>query len=183
MPTRLEIVNRSLTEIAKGNPLLNLTDTIAGRNADTLYDGAVLMLLRQQDWEFSRADVALAVTGNTPPAEFAFEYGYPSDCQRVRQVRPATWDPFDPQPVTWDVGTTLVTAVQTTVIWTNQADARLVYTTSAVTENDWDSVFAEQMVRYLGSQLALPVAGRPDFSREMLKIAGGIGNAGMDRDS
>ena len=47
----------------------------------------------------------------------------------------------------------------------------------------WDSMFTEQMVRYLGSQLAIPVAGRPDFSEKMLDWSGKIGGAAMDRDS
>jgi hypothetical protein len=38
-------------------------------------------------------------------------------------------------------------------------------------------------VRYLGSQLVIPVAGRPDFSEKMLDWAGKVSGSDMDRDS
>jgi hypothetical protein len=69
------------------------------------------------------------------------------------------------------------------VLWTTEVNAQLVYTTDNVTEDDWDSMFTEQMVRYLGSMLVMPVGGRPDFAREFLNQAGGVGIAGKDRDS
>lgn len=187
--TSLLVANRALVEIARGNPLAsgtvatNFDGTASGIYAATLYTGFVQQLLRTQDFEFSRKDVALALSGNTAPLGSTYEYLYPADCLRLRQVHPATWDETDPQPVNWDVGTALVSAVQTTVIWTDQATAWGCYTTLNVTEADWDPTFTEQMVRYLGSALAMPVAGRPDVSREFLKIAGGVGQTNLDRDS
>jgi hypothetical protein len=187
--TSLQVANRAITEIARGKPLAsgtvatNFDGTPDGIYAATLYVGAVQLLLRQQDWEFSKRDVALALSGNAAPQPWTYEYIYPVDCLRVRQVRPSAWVQNDPQPVRWEVGDAVVSGNPATVIWTNQITAYLVYTTNQVTEGQWDDVFTEQMVRYLGSQLALPIAGRPDFSREMLDIAGKIGMAGEARDS
>lgn len=272
--TPLQVCNRALTEIAQGETLTggtvstNFDGTPEGIYCATLYTGAVLTLLRQQDFEFCRrSGIELFSTSNRPPPPWAVEYGYPDDCIRVRQVVPFNLDPFDPQPVRWEVGdvsfsgvilttfiafnganyvagdtgfiegtagtpasyivntvgvggsvltltvnnpgsgyptgnattlsgggqpgigTGLVIDITATtfstehVIWTNQEFATLTYSTSLINENDWDSVFAEQMVRYLGSMLAMPVAGRPDFSKEMLDIAGKIGFAGVDKDS
>lgn len=180
MTTSLDLVNRALTEIAGRQPLAVLnTSTAAGRAALQLYDPAVEMLLRQQDWEFSRASVALSTQAGTPPLQWDFQYTYPTDCLRVRQVVPATWDDFDPHQVVWDVGT--VSSVR--VIWTNEDSASLIYTTNAITPNEMDAVFQEQLVRYLGSMFAMPIGGRPDFSREMLQQAGGLSQAGRDRDA
>jgi len=177
--TQLQVVNRALTEISRGNPVVNLTSTADGIYAATLYQGAVELLLRDQDSEFSRKVATLNLSGGTAPLGWTYEYTYPADCVRIRQVLPGTVDANDPQATRWDEGT--VGGVR--MIWTDALSAKLVYTTNAVTESEWDSMFAERMVRYLGSQLALPVAGRPDFSKEMLQIAGRIGSAAEGKDS
>lgn len=270
--TALAVINRALTEIAARQPITGTFPTFdnsaAGVAAGQLYQPAVETLLRQQDWEFARGVEPLIIVAGTPPLGWAYQYAYPPDCLRVRQIVPAVFDPNDPQPVTWDVGATtdqqglisssilvfsghgyaigdtgvilgtigfpatyqvltvggggavltyLITAAGTgysigfgntqtggaqpgvgigfviditatafssqRVIWTNEVSAKIVLTTNSVTEAQWDSVFTEQMVRFLGSMLAMPVGGRPDFSRELLGQAGGLGEAGRDRDS
>lgn len=183
--TQLKVANRALVEIAQGNPLTggdvstNFDGSQNGIYAAELYNGAVRMLLRQQDWEFSRTVVVLSASGRGPAPGWSYSYTYPTVCERLRQVLPASPDPFDPQPVRWEVGND----GSGQVIWTNVASAEATITTNAVTEAVWDDIFTEQMVRYLGSLLSMPVAGRPDFSKEMLDVAGKIGGAGMDRDS
>ena len=187
--TQLSLVNRALAEIARGNPLAsgsvstNFDGSANGIAAATLYVGAVETLLRQEDWEFSRKVAALTLSGNAAPLGWAYEFLYPTDCMKIRQVVPATWPLNDPQSTRWDVGTSVVSAVQTTVIWTNAANAVLTYSSSAVVEAGWDSMFAETFVRFLGSMLAMPVAGRPDFSKELLGTAGRLGAAGENKDS
>ena len=182
MTTELDLVNRSLVEISSRQPINSLTTTIQGVYAGTIYQAAVNMLLRQEDWEFSRTVRALSVVAGTPPLNWAYQYAYPTDCQKVRQVVPLTWDQNDPQPVRWDVGNLLNNPTQK-VIWTDTISARLVYSSSNVTPDQMDSMFQKMLVRYMGSILALPVGGRPDFAQKMLEQAGGIGVAGRDRDS
>ena len=182
MTAEIDLVNRALVEIASRQPITSLTSTIQGVYASTIYTGAVNLLLRQEDWEFSRTEVALNAVAGTPALGWSYQYGYPGDCQKVRQVVPATWDPTDPQPVRWDVGNLLGSPTQK-VIWTGIPVASLVYSSNNVTPDQMDSGFQEQLVRYLGSILAMPVGGRPDFSQKMLEQAGGIGATMKDRDS
>lgn len=183
--TPLKVVNRALVEIAQGVPLAsgnpgsNFDGSPNGVYAAQLYAGAVQMLLRQQDYEFSRGFVNLVASGNPPAPGWAYSYTYPAAATRIRQILPAGADPNDPQPVRWNVGDDGTTVV----IWTNVPGALACITTAVVDEADWDSMFTEQMVRYLGSQLAIPVAGRPDFSEKMLDWSGKIGGSNMDRDS
>lgn len=183
MTAEIDIINRSLTEIAARQPITGAPPTYdnspAALAAVQLYQPAVETLLRQQDFEFARVVAALTVAAGAPPLGWTYQYAYPEPCLRVRQIVPFVFDPNDPYPVTWDVGF----AAGERVIWTNEVSAQIVFTTNAITEDDWDSLFTEQMVRYLGSMLAMPVGGRPDFSREMLGQAGGLGEAGRDRDS
>lgn len=182
MADQLSIINRALTEIAARQPITTLTGA-EGVAAAQLYQPAVEFLLRQQAPEFARATITLSVGAGTAPIGWAQQYLYPVDCMEVRQIVPVTYDVFDPQPIRWDVGTATIAAVQTRVIWTNVATARMVYTTNAVTESEWDAMFQEQVVRYLGSMLIMPIGGRLDMSREFLGQAGGIGGASVGKDS
>lgn len=181
--TQLSVINRALTEISRGNPVTASMDEADYVYATTLYSGAVQTLLRTQDWEFARTEGALTAATGTPPLAYPYHYLYPNDCLRIRQILPDTWDPNDPQATRWDVGTAILSGIPTRLIATTVSPARIIYTTVNVVEAEWDSVFTESLVRYLGSQLALPVAGRPDFSREQLGVAGRLAGAGMDRDS
>jgi hypothetical protein len=185
--TPLKVVNRALVEIAQGVPLAsgtpgtNFDGSPNGIYAAALYQGAVEMLLRQQDYEFSRTYVPLVNATVLTPPYWQNAYVYPAQALRIRQVLPPTLPGIDdPIPVRWDVGWDGTQQV----IWSNLAftDGAII-TTRNVNETQWDSMFTEQMVRYLGSQLAIPVAGRPDFSEKMLDWSGKIGGADMDRDS
>jgi hypothetical protein len=182
MTTEVDLVNRALVEIASRQPIADLTASIQGVYAATIYQAAVNMLLRQEDWEFCRTEAGLGVVAGTPALGWAFQYLYPTDCQKVRQVVPATWDVNDPHPVRWDVGN-LPGSPTTKVIWTSEASAKLVYSSNAVTPDQMDAGFQEQLVRYMGSVLVMPIGGRPDFAQKLLEQAGGIGQAMKDRDS
>lgn len=183
MATKLSLINRALTEIAARQPI---TDYLSaeGVTADQLYQPAIETLLRESDPEFARTSTILAPVVTNVFLNYTYAYAYPADCVRVRQIVPEVIDDNDPYAVVWDVGTANISAVQTRVIYTNEGpNARMTYTTNLVTESEFDSLFQERLVRYLGSMLAMPVGGRPDFSRTMLEQAGGLGAAGRDRDS
>jgi hypothetical protein len=183
MATELDLVNRSLVEIASRQPITSLSDNVQGVYASTIYQAALNMLLRQEDFEFCRTEVVLTPVAGTPALNWTYQYAYPSDCQRVRQVVPETWDQYDPQPVRWDVGNFVNGDVTQTVIWTGTASASLVYSSNNVTVDQMDAGFQEQLVRYMGSILSMSNAGRPDFAQKLLEQAGGIGQAMKDRDS
>jgi hypothetical protein len=186
--TAADIVNRALQEIAAQATVTGTNPTFdgsaAGNAAGILYDGVVQTILRSQDWEFARREaVTLATDGNVAPPPWAAEYVYPADCMRLLQVMPATLVPNDPQPVVWSVAEVTVSGQPAKAILTNQANARATYMSSAPTENQWDSIFTEAVVRMLASELAMALGGRPDFSEKMLQISGGLVQSGGGRDS
>jgi hypothetical protein len=183
--TSLDVVNRALTEIAQGVPLASGTvgtdfdGSPNGIYAAALYQGAVQMLLRQQDYEFARDVVPLVTGGTSGLPGSPFSYVYPTNAVRIRTLLPNNLNILDPQPVRWSVY--FSNGVE--CVCSNQLSYAAVITTNDVTEGDWDDSFTEAMVRYLGSQLAIPVAGRPDFSEKMLDWAGKVSGSDMDRDS
>jgi hypothetical protein len=171
--TDVQVVNSALEMIAAQTQIAALNDGSPAANAATvIYAPTVQLMLRELDPDFARYTAALSSAGAvTPVTPWQYEYTYPSDCLRVRQVRPASggYDVNDPQPVRWNVAFDVISAVKTKVILTNQASALGVYTSSGVTEAQWDSAFTDAVVRRLANPLAMALSGRPDFAEKLLE--------------
>lgn len=186
--TSTAIANRAVAEIAGQAQVAGLWPNFTGAGnvsgyCNILYQGVVNMVARQQDYECFRAFASLVPTGNPAPAPFSYEYVYPPDCLKIRQIVPSTYDKNDPQPIQWSVLAGSGERVIATDVPPNEA--QLVYTTSYpnVTEAEWDSLFQEAVVRVLASELSMAIAGRPDFSRVMLEQGGQLIGAGAGKDS
>jgi hypothetical protein len=185
--TSTTIVNEALAMIDSQAVIISLTDgTVEANAASQVYTPTLQLLLREMDPDFARAIGALAPVTQAPtPGELAsplppwqYEYVYPADCLRVRQVAPppsglgALSDPYDPQPILWEVGVDLNgggSDVPVKVILTNQQNALIAYTTSDISEAVFDAAFVEVFARRLSNPLAMAIAGRPDFARELLE--------------
>lgn len=130
------------------------------------------LLLRELDPDFARTTATLMLSGAlTPVPPWSYEYLYPSDCLRVRQVRPPSggYNVNDPQPIRSQVAFDTIASTATKVILTNEPNALLVYTTSDVTEAQFDTVFAEAVARRLSNPLAMSLAGRPDLANNLIE--------------
>lgn len=166
------VVNTALEQIATQEQITSLTDgTAAAIAASVVYAPTVQLMLRELDPDFARFTAALALSGAATPVQpWAFEYVYPANCVRLRQVAPlvGSYDPFDPQPVRANVAFDNIAGTPTKIILTNQVNAVAIYTTSAVTEAQWDAVFADAVARRLANPLAMALSGRPDFAEKIL---------------
>jgi hypothetical protein len=171
--TQVGAVNAALEQIASQTEITSLADgSPAAIAASVVYAPTVQLLMRELDPDFARYTAALTLSGAaTPVAPWAFEYLYPADCVRLRQVRPATADyvAFDPQPIRAQVAFDVIASVNTKVILTNQPNASAVYTSSTVAEAQWDSVFFDAFVRRLANPLGMALSGRPDFAEKILE--------------
>lgn len=171
------VVNAALEQIASQTTIASLTDGSDAANAAlVVYAPTVQLMLRELDPDFARYTAPLVLSGApTPVPPWAYEYLWPADMVRLRQVQPPSSgsgslaDPNDPQPVRANVAFDLIGGVNTKVILSNQQNALAVYTTSLVTESAWDSVFTDAVIRRLANPLALALSGRPDFAREVLE--------------
>ena len=178
--TSTTVTNEALQLVATQVQVASLTDgTPAAIAASAVYQPTVEFLLRAMDPDFARFTAPLTLSAAPSPVPpWAYEYLYPADMLRLRQVRPpgsgagSLVDINDPQPVRANVAYDVIATVPTKVILTNQVNALAVYTSSAVTEAFWDSLFMDSVVRRLGNYLAMALSGRPDFARELLEEAG-----------
>lgn len=174
MPTNsVQVVNAALEQIASQDFITSLADgSPAAIAASVIYTPTVQLMLRELDPDFARYTAALTLSAApTPTPPWAYEYTYPGACVRLRQIRPASgaYDVNDPQPIRANVAFDVIATVATKVILTNQVNALAVYTTSAVTEAQWDSAFTDTVVRRLANPLAMALSGRPDFAKTILE--------------
>jgi hypothetical protein len=181
MATPQSIVNYALEMIASQAQITALNDgTVEGDAAGVIYQPTLQLLMREMDPDFARTTAALTAAATTSPLPpFAYEYVYPADCLRARQVAPppagttgALADPFDPLPIPSEVAYDPNgggASMPAKVILTNQQNAWLSYTTSNANEADMDAAFIEAFARRLGSPLAMAIAGRPDFANAILE--------------
>lgn len=167
------VVNYALELIASQVSIVALSDqTPQAEAANVIYQPIVQLLLRELDPDFARRTATLALSAAvTPIPPWAFEYLFPTDGVRLRQVRPpvGTYDINNPQPVRANVAFDVIGITPTKVILTNQVNALAVYTSSSASEAVWDTVFAEAVARRLANPLAMALSGRPDFAREILE--------------
>lgn len=186
--TVAEVVNTALQYIASQATITALTDGTPQANAAAvIYAPVVQLMLRELDPDFARFTAPLVLSAAvTPVPPWAYEYLYPADCVRLRQVRPPRngYDPNNPWPVRSNVAFDLIAGANTKVVLTNQINALAAYTSSAVTEAQWDAVFADSVSRRLANPLAMALSGRPDFAKEILETAARVaGTAEMVDES
>lgn len=160
----------------------NFDGTPTGIVAGAAYGGVVQTVGKQFGWDFARQQATLAASGGAPPWWYDFEYLYPTNGIEIRQVVSATApaDPNDPRPIRWTVGTTIIAGVNKKVIWTNLANA-LGVISGQPSEGTWDSLFTEEVIRLLASELAMGAAGRPETSQIEYERSGQIATVGRAR--
>lgn len=187
MTAAVDIVNQAVWLIGDDVPPVtgtypNFDTSKAGQAAKILYGLTVRAVARQFGWDFARNVVDLTLTANTPPLGFAYEYTYPGNGVEVWQLMPPQplADPNNPVPVDWVVGNTLVENVQTKVIWSNQKNAVAAFN-NVPTENTWDSIFQQAVVRLLASAMAMAMKGKPDVAAAMLESGSAFESLGETR--
>ena len=190
MPTTSNtIANRAINLIGNNQTAItgeypNFDGSAAGLASNTLYAGVVQTVGRTFGFDFSRNIATLALSGNpTTPVGWVYEYLYPTNGIQVRQIMPSVQtDLNDPLPSNWSEGNILVSGLVKKVIWTNIQNA-LAVITNQPQEDLWDSLFAEEVVRLLASELAMAVSGKPDVAKDNLESSAAFGKVAVTRDS
>jgi hypothetical protein len=184
--TSTQVVNRAIFIMGDNQQPVtgvapNFDSSTAGVAAAQLYAGAVATVARQFEWDFTRQTLALVLSGNPAPFPWAFEYLYPAQCVEIWQVAPsALADANNPMPVNWNVAYNTVGGNPTKVVQTNQANALAIFNANPP-EAVWDSIFTEAVVRLLASEMAMAIAGKPDFAAAALESGAAFESIGEAR--
>jgi hypothetical protein len=131
----------------------------ASRVALELYGQARDELLQEGDWPFCFREVALvAVPDQTPPTPWAYEYGYPTDCLRMRYIRPGPLtggtENYDPQPVLFRPWNDNRPSPAVEAILTDTPDAVLIYNARVTDPGTWQPEFTKALVASLALKFA-----------------------------
>lgn len=183
--TSTDIVNQAIQLIGGNQPLVTgaaptFDSSASGVAAAKLYGPAVATVARQWQWDMARARILLVAAGGTAPVPWLFEYLYPTNGIEVWQLMPSTVDANNPLPINWEVGnSTLVSGVKK-VIRCDLSGAIAIYNNNP-TEDVWDPLFREAVVRLLANEFAMAIAGRPDTAAANLEAGAAFVQLGTTR--
>lgn len=106
------------------------------------------LILESHDWPFARKRTALALSG-TAPTGWLYSYAIPADCVRSRSIADSlTVRPAD---------RLIPFVIEGTLIYTNQVDAILVYTTRITDAQRFAPSFADALSYLLSAEIAVPL--------------------------
>lgn len=163
MTTQFDLANRALALVGTRSQITDFSSTPEGLYCGLLYSEFRDYLLREGDYDFALSPVP-AVPFGLPSPGWAFVYQYPVACVRIRQLVPLNPNPFDPQPIQWNISSN--TSVLTTV-----AIATMNITTNAALETVWDASFTDAFVRFLASGLAFALENRIEAHKVAIQEA------------
>lgn len=201
--SEIDICNQALAAIGTRSTISSIQPSDGSNEANActlLYYPTRNALLRAAHWDFARAQLSLTQlksaydTPNTCPVPFAYEYAYPSDCQKMRFLLPYlnTGTGINPpltsapqfsapgclwwnNPIRFFVATDKdITNNDQTVILTNQPNAIGVYTKLITNTDLWDSQFQEAMVAALAARLVPALALNLSLMKGQIEIAKAI---------
>lgn len=147
----------------------------AARVALEIYSLTRDTLLEQGDWPFAMAEVLLAANGQTPPTPWSYEYTYPTDCLRVRYVRPGPLTggsvDYDPQPQLYRPYFDIRTAPPARAILSNLSSAILIYNARVTNPASWESGFISSLVAALAAKMAFMLPQSADTAKAAIGLA------------
>lgn len=161
--SKVEIWNKALGHLSSNKLVSNPNEnSMEAKQCRIFYDGAREAALRDYPWAFAKRQQTLALTG-TAPDGWDYQYAYPSDCLSIRRI----YNIADPKseeqkPIKYTVAQNPDGAGR--VIWTDQAEAQLIYTRNVDDVSYFDPQFEEALSLILAARLAKPINGkRQDF--------------------
>lgn len=169
-----DLCNSALQRI--GYPLLigNIYEgSRASRAALDFYGKTRDDLLRAKNYPFARRDVLLVAAGQTAPPPWLFEFTWPADCLRVRQIMPNSTGTFpvnDPQPILFTDFNDQRISPPAKAILSNTSPAILIYTAQITDISTWDSNFTEALIAGMARRFVVPLTG----SSELLGAEAGL---------
>lgn len=184
--TAVDIVNRAIYLIGDDQPPVQGTaptfdDSNAGKAAKVLYAPCVATVMREFGWDAARNTFALQVTGNVAPVPYAVEYLYPPVAIQIWTVIPTGGDPINnPAPVNFNVANAVVNGTQKKVIHAYDTGLLAVINNNP-TEDTWDPLLAEAVVRLLASEFAVALAGKSGLSDSAIKTGSAFEQIGESR--
>jgi hypothetical protein len=175
--TPADVANLALDRIGwKGPRIADLYEgSAAAKKILDVYAQERDALLREQDFNFAERNINMTLLKSAPDNGYGpggwsnqypsipwlFSYEYPSDCLRVRAIKPQPIFVinFDPQPHTFSIENDNSFTPARKVILCNVRNAMLTYTGQIMAPDTWEPTFVEAFSARLGRIIAPSLMG------------------------
>lgn len=169
MASKTEICNLALSNIGVSQFIADV-DAPSERSNEAIvcrrwYDTCLNFALEDFDWNFARRRLALAELNVTPPSIWAKVYAYPSDCAAARSIEvTGLRRPLHEERIPFEVAAETAATGDYKVIYTDLAEAVLVYTKRITDAGMFDAQFVMALSWLLAANIVMPLAVKPELA-------------------
>lgn len=169
MASVVSICNLALSNIGKDN-IQALTDAGAeARACSQFYEHTRDVLLQGYPWRFAGVSVALAEITNDRLGKWSKAYQRPTDCLKVRWVRPAYSE--DEPALTEHEELSIPYEAEGDAIYCSLSPAFLRYTSRVVDPSKFSPLFVDALAWHLSVRLAMPLTRDPKVRADAWQVA------------
>lgn len=174
MTSIVSICNLALSNIGKDNISSIDESGPEARACRQFYDHVRDMLLQAYPWRWAGKTVSLAEVANDKPGAWGYAYQRPTDCLKVRAVRPLySNDLVDIEDAKTD-SYGIMHEIEGQTIYTDISPAFLRYTYRVPDPTKFPPLFVEALAWHLAVRLAMPLTRDPSVRRECFNVANGM---------
>lgn len=173
MASVVSICNLALSNIGKDN-INALSDAGAeARACQQFYEHTRDLLLQSYVWRFAGKTLSLAEVTNDKPGAWAYAYRRPTDCLKIRYVRPEYSETeIDLSDAKLD-NFGIAHEVEGDTIYCDISPAFLRYTYRLTDPSKFSPLFVEALAWHLSVRLAMPLTRDPKIRQDCFNIANG----------
>lgn len=169
MASVVSICNLALTNIGKDN-IQALTDAGAeARACSQFYEHTRDVLLQGYPWRFAGVSVSMAELINDRLGKWAYAYQRPTDCLKVRWVRPAYSE--DEPALSEQEELSIPYEAEGSMIYCNLSPAFLRYTSRVTDVSTFPPLFVDALAWHLAVRLAMPLTRDPKVRADAWQVA------------
>jgi hypothetical protein len=186
MASVVSICNLALSNIGKVN-ITALTDPSAeARACNQFYEHTRDTLLEAYPWSFAGKTAAMAAITNDKPGAWRFAYSKPTDCRKVRWVRPNYTAPAPGElRLTDDERQELnhPYALEGETIYCDLSPALLRYTFRLTDPTKFSTLFVDALAWHLAVRLAMPLTRDPKIRADAYQLARSTQGEAAEQDA
>ena len=164
------ICNLALSNIGKTNIVALSEASAEARACNQFYEHSRDLLLQQYPWRFAGKTASLAELTNDKPGRWAHAYQRPTDCLKVRWLRPS-YSEDDYQPTTVKTETGYPHDIEGQTIYTDLSPAFLRYTQRLTDPTKFTALFIDALSWHLAVRLAMPLTRDPKARADAWAVA------------
>lgn len=169
MASVVSICNLALSNIGKEN-INALTDAGAeARACSQFYEHTRDVMLQSYPWRFAGVTASMAEISNTKIGQWSYAYRRPTDCLKVRWMRPAYSE--DDLALTRQEELSIPYEIEGTAVFCNLSPAFLRYTSKITDPSKFDPLFVDALAWHLSVRLAMPLTRDPKVRADAWQVA------------